>query len=179
MLQSLKTAYKTLPKSYANFILFSVCSGLRVIESLSAVRLIRNPKIFQEYYNEQTSCLEHFRFKEIFWRRTKHSYITILPKDIITDLVIQGMDFTPGSYDTVKLKLYENKLDFKLNYSRKIYASYLRQYGNVETELIDLLQGRIGKSVFVRHYYRPSLESYRGRVLEAVHKLKEQIESHA
>ena len=37
---------------------------------------------------------------------------------------------------------------------RKIFATFLRNEG-VEQEMIDLLQVRIPKSVFVRHYYRP------------------------
>jgi intergrase/recombinase len=57
-----------------------------------------------------------------------------------------------------------------------LFASHLRQSG-IESEIVDLLQGRIGKSIFLRHYYRPSLSSYRDKVLAAVHQLKEQIES--
>lgn len=41
-----------------------------------------------------------------------------------------------------------------MNYCRKIFATYLRTKG-IEQEIIDLLQGRISKSIFVRHYYKP------------------------
>jgi intergrase/recombinase len=41
-------------------------------------------------------------------------------------------------------------------YCRKIFATYLRNQG-IEPETIDLLQGRIPKSVFDRHYFRPDL----------------------
>jgi intergrase/recombinase len=44
-------------------------------------------------------------------------------------------------------------------YCRKIFATFLRTNG-IEQELIDLLQGRIPKSVFVRHYYRPDLQRF-------------------
>ena len=43
-----------------------------------------------------------------------------------------------------------------MNYCRKIFATYLRNNG-LEQEIIDLLQGRLLKSVFVRYYYRPDL----------------------
>ena len=41
----------------------------------------------------------------------------------------------------------------------RILPTYLRNEG-VEQEMIDLLQGRIPKSVFVRHYYRPDSSKF-------------------
>ena len=46
-----------------------------------------------------------------------------------------------------------------MNYCRKIFATYLGNNG-IEQEIIDLLQGRIPKSVFAKHYYRPDLERF-------------------
>gem|GEM_PF-4733314 len=43
----------------------------------------------------------------------------------------------------------------KIKYCRKIYASLLKQYC-IETEIINMLQGRIGKDIFLRHYMTPS-----------------------
>jgi intergrase/recombinase len=59
-------------------------------------------------------------------------------------------------------------------YCRKIYASWLRQSG-IESEIVDLLQGRIPKTVFARHYFTPSID-YRDRVIRALSKLRQQIE---
>lgn len=61
-----------------------------------------------------------------------------------------------------------------IKYARKIYASWLKQYG-IETEIIDALQGRIGKSIFLKHYMTPH-SSYKERVLDAVSKLQKEIE---
>jgi intergrase/recombinase len=44
-----------------------------------------------------------------------------------------------------------------MRYCRKMFASYLRQ-GGIESEIVDLLQGRVPKSVFARHYFTPSLD---------------------
>jgi hypothetical protein len=41
--------------------------------------------------------------------------------------------------------------------------------------MIDLLQGRLGKSVLVNHYLKP-IQDYKDRVLEAVCALKKEIE---
>jgi intergrase/recombinase len=61
----------------------------------------------------------------------------------------------------------------RLKYCRKIYASYLRQQGGVQTEMIDMLQGRIGKNIILRHYLTPS-SSYKTEVLKALEKLQMQ-----
>ena len=42
-------------------------------------------------------------------------------------------------------------------YCRKVFATFLRNKG-IEPEIIDLLQGRISRSVFVNHYYRPDID---------------------
>lgn len=62
-----------------------------------------------------------------------------------------------------------------MNFCRKIYASWLRQSG-IESEIVDLLQGRVPHSVFARHYFRPSVD-YKMRVLEALHELRKQIDT--
>jgi intergrase/recombinase len=59
-------------------------------------------------------------------------------------------------------------------YCRKIYASWLRQSG-IENEIVDPLQGHVPKTVFVRHYFTPSLD-YRDKVIRTLAKLKKQIE---
>ena len=61
-----------------------------------------------------------------------------------------------------------------MHFCRKIYASWLRQSG-IESEIVDLLQGRVPRSVFASHYLRPSAD-YKDRVLEALHQLKRTIE---
>jgi intergrase/recombinase len=52
------------------------------------------------------------------------------------------------------------KLKMNMHYSRKIFSPYLRQYAGIESEIIDLLQGRIPNTVFTKHYFRPNLQQY-------------------
>ena len=54
----------------------------------------------------------------------------------------------------------QSGMEMHMNYCRKIFATYLRNNGP-EQEIIDLLQGRLPKSVFVRHYYRPDLGRFK------------------
>jgi intergrase/recombinase len=63
----------------------------------------------------------------------------------------------------------------QMKYCRKIFASYLRQSAGVESEIVDLLQGRVPRTVFARHYFTPSLD-YRAKVLRALDKLRRDID---
>jgi intergrase/recombinase len=65
-------------------------------------------------------------------------------------------------------------LSMRIKYCRKIYASWLRQSG-IEPEIIDMLSGRVGKNIFLRHYYRPSSEYYKGRVLDSLKQLQRRL----
>jgi len=42
------------------------------------------------------------------------------------------------------------------------------QISNTQREEVDLLQGRVGKSIFVRHYWSPAITELRDRVLKAL-----------
>jgi intergrase/recombinase len=61
-----------------------------------------------------------------------------------------------------------------MRFCRKIFASGLHKCG-ISSELIDMLQGRAGKSVFVNHYLTPSSD-YKDRVLTAIAELRKTIE---
>jgi hypothetical protein len=55
----------------------------------------------------------------------------------------------------------------QMNFCRKLFAIDLRQSG-IESEIVNPivnpLQARILKTIFPRHYFRPSVDYYRGRV---------------
>jgi len=61
-----------------------------------------------------------------------------------------------------------------MSYSRKIFAIFLRTKG-VEQETIDLLQGRIPKSVFARHYFRPDFENVQNKIRKSLNILQNEI----
>ena len=57
------------------------------------------------------------------------------------------------SYSAIRKRLARNRLNLRIKELRSYYATYLRQHG-ILAEYIDLLQGRIPKSVFARHYLK-------------------------
>jgi intergrase/recombinase len=61
-----------------------------------------------------------------------------------------------------------------MSYCRKIFATYLRTKG-VEQETIDLLQGRIPKSVFARHYFRPDFANIQNEIIKSLSILRKEI----
>jgi len=63
----------------------------------------------------------------------------------------------------------------KVSHSVARYFCLLSCTISIEYEIIDLLQGRVPKSVFARHYFNPSLE-YRDKVSRALDNLKQQID---
>jgi intergrase/recombinase len=51
-----------------------------------------------------------------------------------------------------------------MGFCKKVFATHLRTNG-IEQETIDLLQGRVPRSVFGRHYFRPDFDYERIRYL--------------
>jgi hypothetical protein len=172
MIQKVKEMICVLPRPFGTVIKFACLTGLRPSECVESVKLL-NSEGANCYYNPEQQRLEHFRFPEIFIRRTKVAYISIITKEQLSGIGILGSR-TP-TYSSVRHKLNRMGLSMNMNYCRKIFSSYLRQHAGIESEIIDLLQGRVGKSIFIRHYYTPSL-SYRDKVIDAVTKLKTLLE---
>jgi intergrase/recombinase len=70
--------------------------------------------------------------------------------------------------------LERKQISTEMNYCRKIFALHLRQSG-IESEIVDLLQARVPRTVFARHYFTLSLY-YRQKVLCALDKLRKDID---
>jgi intergrase/recombinase len=79
------------------------------------------------------------------------------------------------SYNQLKLQFKRECIgSIHMLFCRKIFATYLRLEG-VEQEIIDLLQGRIPRNVFIRHYFRPNFAKENGKVIMSLEKLYQKI----
>jgi intergrase/recombinase len=147
-------------------------TGLRASEAVEAVRLLTlSSKDERVYYNPEQNMLQHYRFPDLFIRRTKAVYISVVNDEIIG--IARGIGKIP-TLNALKMAFkHRCHLSMQLKYCRKIYASFLRQQG-VQPEIIDMLQGRIGKNIFLRHYLTPT-SSYKTEVLQALEKLQKQL----
>ena len=110
------------------------------MDLIQAEELVRNN--LNTYLNKETMVLEHFRYPNIFIRRTKPVFITYVNEDIL-QLAKESNDY---SYNALRCHLKRKNIAMNRNYCRKIFATFMRNTG-IEQEIIDLLQGRIPRSV--------------------------------
>jgi hypothetical protein len=125
MSQWLKSVYAKLPKAYGNILVFNDLSGLRPKEACESIKIL-NGKGQEEYLNKNAMVLEHFRYPEIFIRRTKKAYISIVT-DSILELVKQS---SICGYNALRLAVKKRGLDMNMAYCRKIFATHLRMNGH-------------------------------------------------
>jgi hypothetical protein len=139
MMQWLREAISTLPNDYANFFLFCTLTGMRASECLEAVRLLRTQGAESYYYNPEQQVLQHYRYPEIFIRRTKAIYISVVDDSIVS--IARKIRKVPG-YNGLKMVSRRTSVSMRVKYCRKIFASHLHRCG-ISDSLVDMLQGRI------------------------------------
>ena len=147
-------------------------TGLRKQESINTFNLIiklSQQNRLSEYYVSATEILEHFRFPELFLRQTKKVYISIVASELISEIERSS----EVSHSAIKKRLAKNKQNLRFKELRSYFATYLRQHG-ILAEYIDLLQGRIPKSVFAKHYLK--IESLK-ELVQKVNTVTSTIES--
>jgi intergrase/recombinase len=147
-----KAAQSILRDNERLWLRFNLLTGLRKQESINSFNLIiklSNENKLGEYFNKELGILEHFKYGDMFLRQTKKVYISIVTKDLISEIC----NSQEVSYSAVRKRLTSNKQTLRIKELRSYYATYLRTHGLI-AELVDLLQGRISKSVFARHYLK-------------------------
>jgi intergrase/recombinase len=134
------------------YLKFTLLSGLRKEESANSLTLIQKlatENQLSEYWNAELGILEHFKYGELFLRNTKNCYISIVARALISEVA----NSQPVSYYAIRKRLTSNKLTLRIKELRSYFATYLRKNGII-SEYIDLIQGRIPRSVFARHYLK-------------------------
>jgi hypothetical protein len=131
---------------------FTLETGLRKQEAINSFNLIiqlAGRGKLSEYYNEELGILEHFKYGDLFLRATKKVYISIVSEELVSEIASSQ----PVSYSAIRKRLARNKQKLRFKELRSYFATYLRKKG-ILAEYVDLLQGRIPKSVFARHYLK-------------------------
>ena len=150
--QWIKDSMAILPENEKLFLRFTLLTGLRKNEAIQSfnqiIKLARECKL-SEYFNEELGILEHFKYGEMFLRNSKNVYISIIDRDLVQKI----SNSQPVYYTTIRKHIEKNKLRLRIKELRSYYATFLRKNG-ILAELVDLLQGRIPKSVFARHYLK-------------------------
>ena len=152
---------------------FVLLSGLRKSEAIDSFNLmikLDDADKLDDYYNEELKIIEHFRYPDLFFRQTKNVFISMMPKDMIVQIV----QCQPVTYETIRKRLYRRGLNIRIRDLRDYYATFMVRHGLIKEE-VDLLQGRISKSIFVRHYWSPAINELRERVFKALKELKQRV----
>ena len=151
---------------------FNLITGMRKEESINSFNLIiklNTEGKLNEYFNEELGILEHFKYGDLFLRQTKNVYISMLTKDLINEIT-QSHEI---SYPSIRKRLNRNKLNLRIKECRSYFATFLRNHG-VISEYVDLIQGRIPKSVFARHYLKiEDLKTLVAQVLTVTNTIEE------
>jgi len=156
--------------TYLRFVLMSGMRKTEAIDSFNLLIRLDKERRVNDYYNEELESIEHFKYPAMFFRNTKNVFFTIMPRDV----VLQIVQCDPITYEMLRKRLYRRGMSVRLRDLRDYYATFMVRHGLIKEE-VDLLQGRISKSVFVRHYWSPAINELKNRVFKALEELKQTL----
>lgn len=168
-----KNAFEILRSHEQIFLRFLALTGIRKIEAINSFNLIielHKENKLDEYYDRRLECLCHFKYPKLFLRNTKNVFISFVNEDFVSEITVNKQI----TYDQISKKLYRKGLKVRLDELRDYYGTYLLKHGILEQE-VNLLQGRIPPSIFIKHYWSPNLKELRDRVFEALKQLEQKL----
>jgi len=148
-----------------DFMDLTVVTGLRFNEAVESfnliVKLAREGRLHEYYVQGRT--LEHYKFKEIFFREDKKVFISYVPEELVQR--ISGNE--PLNYQTIQTWIKRRVGKMRFGDVREVYASVMTKY--LAQPEIDFLQGRVSTSTFMKHYFNPAwISDLKERTLKAV-----------
>lgn len=138
---------------FAVFMDFMAATGLRYEEAVDAWNLIIKLNAqgkLGAYYNREKRVLEHFRFREIFIRRTKKAFVSFVSEDLVEEIAKQK----PLTKPQITKKLQRARLKLRFGDNREFQGTLLTKY--LKQEEIDFIHGRVSGNVFMRNYFNPA-----------------------
>ncbi len=128
-----------------------------------------------EYYYSERSVLEHFKFKKIFFRRSKKTYISFVSADLVNRMKVKK---PLSSVLAVQNSVKKKGLKLRFSDIRETHGTLLTKY--LKDNEIDFLHGRATSNVFMRNYFNPSLISdLKARTFKATGEIKAKIQGEA
>jgi intergrase/recombinase len=155
------------------FLKFCLFTGLRKNEAITSFNKIielSSKNRLTDYYDPNLNCLMHFKYSKEFIRIKKNAFLSFIPEQLILEIA----KTEPVSYNAIRKRLKRNSMKVRINELRDFYGTFMLHHGLLEQE-VNLLQGRIPPSIFVKHYWSPRLSDLRDRVLKALNELEQII----
>jgi intergrase/recombinase len=161
-----KTVKREIP-ILAVFMDFITATGLRFDEAINSYSMIAQNT--SGYYNQEQQSLEHFRFRQVFIRRTKKCFCSFVPKELIEKIK------SPLTHDMIKKRLQRRGLRSRFGEIRELYATCSTKH--LRQPEIDFVQGRMSATVFARNYFNPILISdLKNRAITNANELLESVQ---
>ena len=159
----------------SDFMDFIAITGLRLVEAIESynliIKLAKEGKL-NEYYNEEKEALEHFRFKEIFLRKSKKAFISFVPKELIEKIALSSP--LPDSRHAIQMRVKKKGLKLRFSDIREAHASFMTKY--LKQPEIDFIHGRVTTNIFMANYFNPALIcDLKERVFNAVKEIQNKI----
>jgi len=155
----------------SDFMDLMAITGLRLVEAIKSYNLIiklASERKLDEYYNEEKGTLEHFRFKQIFLRKSKKAFISFVPIELIEKIALNSP--LPDSRHAIQMRVKKKGLKLRFSDIREAHASFMTKY--LKQAEIDFIQGRVSTSIFMAHYFNPALISdLKDRVFKGINEI--------
>lgn len=162
---------KELNPDFEDFMDLMAFTGLRLVEAVRCYNLIiglaREGRL-SEYYNEKNSCLEHYKFKDLFIRSSKKAFISFVPKGLIDRIAENQRTLT---VEQIQSRIKRQPMKSRFSDIREAHATFMTKY--LRPSEIDFLHGRVSSSIFMRNYFNPALISdLKERVFKGINEIK-------
>jgi hypothetical protein len=169
----LKQVIQKLPKDYSTVLMFDVLTGLRPNETAMSCNLITElseGNKLDSYLDRELMMLQHFRFPDLFLRKSKNAYISFITPELL-QLVLKTKPRI--KYSAIDTKIGRVGFNNGTKQLRKLYATRLRN--SLPQEMIDLLEGRISQTVFMQFYYKPLLKDIQQKTVRTLLPLQKEL----
>ncbi len=160
--------------SLSTLLKFAALTGLRKAEAIASfnqiISLSQERGGLEQYYDPEKGALEHYKYPEEFLRTTKNVFFSLVPEELLEEIAASE----PVTYEMVRKRLYRRGMNVRIDELRDHWGTFMLDHGLIKEE-VDLLQGRVGKSIFVRHYWSPAITELRDRVFKALEQLRTEL----
>ena len=149
-------------------------TGMRLVEAVNCYNLIiklsREGKL-NEYYDSDKEILQHYKFKELFLRKGKKTFISFVPKEIVEEISIEA---PLKSHWSIEKRVKKAGLPVRFSDIREVHGSVLTRY--LREAEINFIHGRVGTSVFMENYFNPAwISDLKERMFKAIEEIQNKI----
>ena len=159
----------------SDFMDFMAVTGLRLVEAIASynliIKLAKEGKL-NEYYNEEKEALEHFRFKEIFLRKSKKAFVSFVPKQFVERIALN--DPLPDSRHAIQMRVKKAGLKLRFSDIREAHGTFMTKY--LKESEINFIHGRVTTNIFMANYFNPALiADLKQRIFKGINEIMEMI----